>query len=132
MPSIIDTETMNVDDLPGVWSPVQWELTEGERLQELDEQSTASLLWAVDVPEAVLRLFLGETAIERAFTPPKDYDSAAQGEWDSKLVTFQFKRPIRLYKLIREAERLYVEYEFGELGYWSLDIEPEKVTIQRM
>ncbi len=28
MPGIIDPETTHVDDLPGIWSPVQWELTE--------------------------------------------------------------------------------------------------------
>jgi hypothetical protein len=27
MPIEIDPETMNVDDLPGIWSPVQWELS---------------------------------------------------------------------------------------------------------
>ncbi len=50
MPGIIDPETMNADTLPGVWSPVQWELTEEERLQEQDTQATANLLWSVDVP----------------------------------------------------------------------------------
>jgi len=56
MPIDIDPETMNVDKLPGIWSPVQWELTEEEHIQELDTQATASLLFAVDVPEAILRL----------------------------------------------------------------------------
>ena len=58
MPSIIDLETMNVDKLPGIWTPVQW----------------------------------------------------PQGE----------------------SERHYVEYKFGELGYWALEIEPESVQIYRL
>ena len=32
MPSIIDPETIYVDNLPAIWSPVQWELTEEERM----------------------------------------------------------------------------------------------------
>ena len=50
MPKTIDPETIYVDDLPGIWSPVQWELSEQERAKELEEQATASLLWAVDTP----------------------------------------------------------------------------------
>jgi len=36
MPSIIDTQALNVNELPAVWSPVQWDLTEDERVQELE------------------------------------------------------------------------------------------------
>lgn len=28
MPGVIDPETLPVDELPGIWTPVQWELTE--------------------------------------------------------------------------------------------------------
>jgi hypothetical protein len=132
MPAVIDPETMHANDLPGIWSPVQWELSEGERIQELEEQATASLLWAVDAPEAILRLLLNETDIERAFEPPQAYDPEQQGEWDEALVTFQFKRPIRLERVEREPDYLYVEYHFGDLGYWAFEIEPERVTIQRI
>jgi hypothetical protein len=58
MPGVIDPETMNTDGLPGIWSPVQWKLTEEERIAELEAQTEASLLSAVDVPEAILRLLL--------------------------------------------------------------------------
>jgi hypothetical protein len=132
MPAVIDPETMNIDKLPGIWSPVQWELTEEERVQELHSQATASLLWGVDIPEAILRLLLGEIEIDRAMEPPEGYDPETQGEWDNSLVTFQFKHPIRLEKVERERDYLYVEYSFGELGYWALEIEPEKVTISRV
>ncbi len=64
MPSIIDPETLYVDDLPAVWSPVQWELTEEQRIQAVEDQATASLLWSMDPPEAILRLLLDETSIE--------------------------------------------------------------------
>ena len=132
MPSVIDPETMNVDKLPGIWTPVQWPLSEAERIQELESQATASLLFAVDVPEAILRLLLNETAIERAFDPPEGFNPDLQGDWNTDLVTFQFNREIRLEKVERSPERLYVEYKFGELGYWALEIEPEGVQIYRL
>lgn len=132
MPKDIDPETINVDELPGIWSPVQWEMDEDERIFELESQATASLLWAVDTPEAILRLLLMEHAIERAFGPPEGYDSEIQGEWNEQLLTFKFKRPIRLIKAEREANYLYIEYDFGELGQWALEIEPDIVNISRL
>lgn len=132
MPGVIDPETMNADNLPGIWSPVQWELNAEERAQELENQATASLLWSVDVPEAVLRLLLQETTIERLFAPPEDYEPEDQGEWDEKLVTFGFQKPIKLVKVEREHNFLYLEYKFGDYGYWSFEIEPEQVTISRI
>jgi hypothetical protein len=132
MPGIIDPETLNVDDLPTIWLPVQWELTDEERTQELEEQATASLLWSAVAPEAILRLLLAETAIERAYEPPRGYDPEQQGEWDESLVTFQFKRPFRLERVQRERDLLSVEYDFGDRGRWMFEIEPEKVTIRRV
>ncbi len=132
MPGVIDPETMNVDSLPGIWSPVQWELTEEERLKELQDQATASLLWAIDVPEALLRLLLYECDIERALDAPEGYDPEQQGEWDASLVTFKFQRALRLEKVERDRDYLYVEYDFENRGVWSIAIEPEKVTIERL
>jgi len=132
MPSIIDHETMNIDKLPGVWVPIQWELSEPERLRELEQQATASLLWSVDVPEAILRLLLSETQIERADGPPPGYDPEQQGEWDPGLLTFTFRRPITLESVDRSPERLVAIYRFGELGYWEVAIEPQRVTIERI
>lgn len=88
MPSIIDPETLYVDDLPAVWSPVQWELTEEDRIQAVEYQATASLLGSMDTPEAILRLLLDETSIERLFKAPAGFNPAEQGEWDEKLITF--------------------------------------------
>ena len=79
MPIDIDPETIHVDNLPGIWSPVQWELDENERIYELESQATASLLWSVDAPEAILRLLLMEHAIDRAFGPPDGYDDRNPG-----------------------------------------------------
>lgn len=39
MPGVIDPETMNAGTLPGIWSPVQWELSQEERIAELEAQS---------------------------------------------------------------------------------------------
>ena len=132
MPIDIEPETMNVDDLPGIWSPVQWELTEDEHIQELEAQATASLLFAVDVPEAILRLLLNEYTIERAFEPPDGFDSDQQGSWNDDLLTFQFRRPIELVNVQRERDCLSIIYDFKEMGRWSLEIQPEKVTIERV
>jgi hypothetical protein len=132
MPGVIDPETLYVDNLPGIWSPVQWELSEAERIQELEEQAKASLLAAIDVPESILRLLLNETEIERAYEPPAGYDPEQQGEWDESLVTFQFRRPIRLERVDRGPDSFLVEYNFGDLGYWILEFEPERVTIERI
>jgi hypothetical protein len=132
MPRDIDPDTINVDELPGIWSPVQWDLSEEERIQELQFQAIASLLWAVDIPEAVLRLVLDETEIERTFNPPSGYDPEIQGEWDPDLVTFKFKRAIELQNVEREPNYLYAEYKFDGLGYFALEIEPDKVSLYRI
>lgn len=131
MPGVIDPETMNVQGLPGVWSPVQWELTEEERLAELEAQTTAGLLWSADIPEAILRLLLQETENTRIFEPPADYDPEIQGEWDPELSVYGFKVPIELLKVERDTDYLYLENKMGDSGYWYIEIEPEKVTISR-
>lgn len=132
MPSIIVPETLHVDDLPGIWSPVQWELTEEEHAEELEQQATASLLWGVDVPEAILRLLLEETAIERSFDPPEGYDPEQQGEWDESLVTFAFKRRIVLDTVERSEDSLAIIYKLEGAGYWKFEISPERVLIERI
>ncbi len=132
MPSVIDPETMNVDDLPGIWNPIQWEITERERVQELESQAEASLLWAVDVPEAILRLLLGESDIERAFVPPEGFDPEMQGYWNDELVTFVFRRRFRLESVDREPDKLTVTYHIEGLGHWCVEIEPERVMIERV
>lgn len=132
MPGVIDFETMHVDNLPGIWTPVQWEMTAEERVNEVEEQATASLLWAVDAPEAILRLLLGETGIDQALDPPDGFDPEKQGDWDPAITTFRFIRPIRLAQIDRSHEGLVVEYDFGDLGHWVLEIGAEKVTIERI
>jgi hypothetical protein len=132
MPGVIDPETMNTEGLPGIWSPVQWELTEEERVEELDTQSTASLIWTVDVPEAILRLLLQETAIHRLLEPPEGFNPTVQGDWDPEIATFGFEYPIELVKIEREPTYLYLEYKVGVSAYWSIEVEPEKVTIARI
>lgn len=86
----------------------------------------------MDVPEAILRLLLQETEIDRFLDPPEDYDPTQQGEWDTDLVTFGFQKPIKLIKVEREHDYLYLEYKFGDFGYWCFEIEPEKMTISRL
>jgi 8-oxo-dGTP pyrophosphatase MutT (NUDIX family) len=131
MPAAIDPEVMNVDELPGVWSPVQWDLSPEERVKEVEEQATASLLFAVDIPEAILRLLLQETGIERAYEPPKGYDPTQQGDWEDDLITFRFKRPLQLVHFDRESDHLSVEYDFNNLGRWAVDITPDRFTFTK-
>jgi hypothetical protein len=132
MPSVIDPETMYVDELPAIWSPVQWELTEEERVEAINEQAVASLLWTMDAPEAILRLLLAETEIKRQVEPPETYDPEEQGEWDPEVLTFGPYRPIKLEEVERTRDHLRVVYNFGDLGWWEFMIEPEKVTIERI
>jgi len=95
-------------------------------------QAAASLLWAADAPEAILRLLLNETEIERAFEPPEGYDPAQQGDWDEEILTFQYKRPAKLVKCIRDADSLYIEYQFGDLGRWAFEIGTDEMKIRRI
>ena len=132
MPSVIDPETLYVDDLPAIWSPVQWELTDEERIQAVEEQATASLLWTMDAPEAILRLLLNETGILRLNAQPKGYNPSEQGDWDKSLITFGPDRPIKLESVERSPTSLYLVYDFGDLGHWEFTIEAEKVSLERI
>lgn len=132
MPGIIDPETMNVDELPGIWAPVQWELSTEEKLAEMETQAQASLINSVDVPEALIRLLLGETAIGRAYAPPEGYDPETQGEWDESIFTYAFTTPIKLEQIERSRDRLVAVYQFASLGRWVVDIQPERVIIERI
>ena len=132
MPGVIDPETFYIDELPGIWSPIQWDLTEEEHIKEVQDQSTASLLWSVGALEAILRLLLNETGIERTLESPEGFDPELQGEWDDSIVTFKFKRHIKLERIDRGHDDLYVEYHFGDFGRWSFEIEKEKVVIKRI
>jgi hypothetical protein len=132
MPSVIDPETMPVDRLPVVWAPVQSPLTEDERVRELEAQATASLLWAADAPEAILRLLLGETAIARIVEPPQGYDPQQQGAWDPRLLTFAFARPVQLLSEERRSDYLALEYKLEGAGYWRLEITPSSATLSKL
>jgi hypothetical protein len=125
MPGFIDPQFTSANKLPTIWSPVQWELTGAQRADELENQATASLLWSADIPEAILRLLLNETEIERAYEPPEGYDPEQQGEWDETMLTFQFKRSIQIEKYEQRTDGAYIEYKLGELGCWAIDITPE-------
>ena len=132
MPSIIDPETIHVNKLPAIWSPIQWELTEEERVAEIELQATASLLWAMDAPEAILRLLLNEEGIKRLYEPPDDYDPEEQGEWSDEFLTFGSKRSIKLDSVERESDALHLVYKVEDLGYWQFEITPERVVIERI
>ena len=132
MPSVIDPETLYVDDLPAIWSPVQWELDEEERVKAVEDQATASLLWTMDAPEVILRLLLNETGIQRLYSPPQGYDPQEQGDWDKSLITFGPEHPIKLISVERTPTRLELVYDFGNRGTWELIIESERVSIGRI
>ena len=132
MPSVIDPETLYVDDLPAIWSPVQWELDEEERVKAVEEQATASLLWTMDAPEAILRLLLDETGIQRLYGPPEGYDPREQGDWDKDLITFGPARSMKLESIQRTPRRLELVYNFENLGRWEFIIEQERMSIERI
>jgi hypothetical protein len=132
MPGVIDHETIHVDNLPTIWSPVQQELAPEEHAKELEDQATASLLWASPVPEQILRVLLSETAIERTDQPPAGFDPDLQGEWDDALITFAFKRAIHLTREERTSEKLVLEYRLEDAGYWLFEITHDTLTIGRI
>lgn len=132
MPSVIDPETLYVDDLPAIWSPVQWDLNEEERILAVEEQATASLLWTMDAPEAILRLLLNETGIQRLYAQPKGYNPEEQGEWEKDLITFGPERPVKLELIERTPTRLQLVYDFSDLGRWEFIFELERVSIERI
>lgn len=130
MPRSIDPETMHVDELPVIWCPVQADLNEPESEVEAQEQATASLLWVADVPEAILRLLVNETEIERVSAPPPGFEPEAQGEWDDSLKTYAFQHAIRLKEMVREENLLRLVYLLEGAGYWQFEITPERVIIE--
>ena len=132
MSGIIEPERIDVNDLPGIWSPVQWELSEEDLVVELEDQARASLLATVDIPETILRLLLRETAITRALLPPEGYDPEEQGEWDEELVTFKFQNRVVMVQEERDTDYLYVELNFENRGKWAFTFEPEHVVIERI
>ncbi len=132
MPGVIDPETLHVDELPGIWAPVQWEQSEEDRVQEVETQAAASLLQTVDIPEAILRLLLNETEIEYLFGPPDGYNPDEQGEWDSNLITYAYTKPIQLVSATHKQDYLEVIYKFANFGTWKFEIRPEKVLIERI
>lgn len=77
-------------------------------------------------------MLLAETAIERAYGPPDGNKPEIQGEWKSKLLTFEFKRQFRPERVERDRDYYYVEYNFGDRSRWAFEIEPERVTIERV
>jgi len=132
MPGVIDHETIHVDSLPTLWSPVQSELSPEEHARELEDQATASLLWASPVPEQILRILLSETAIERTEEPPAGFDPDVQGEWSETRLTFAFKRAIHLAREERTSEKLVLEYKLEDAGSWLLEITQDTLTIDRI
>ncbi|KAA3648774.1 MAG: hypothetical protein DWQ07_00845 [Chloroflexi bacterium] len=134
MTRLIDPQHLNIDEIPGIWTPVNVEeLSDSERVAEVEDQARASLLAGVDTLEAVLRLLLHETEIQRAVTPPDGYDPELQGEWDSDILAFEFKRGIKpVGEISREAEYLFVQFEVEGTGEWIMEITPEKAIIEKL
>jgi len=132
MPGVIDPETMAVGGAPTIWWPVEVELTEPQRLEEIERQTLAGLLWVAPVPESILRLLLGETEVVRAIDPPEGYDADTQGEWDSERATFAFRRPLHLEADREEDSRRVLEYALEGAGHWRMVISPEQFSLSRI
>jgi len=41
-------------------------------------------------------------------------------------------RTVNQPRVEREPDSISIEYNFGDLGYWILEFEPERVTIERI
>ncbi len=109
MPIDIEPETINVDT-SRIWSPVQWELTEEEHIQELDTQAQPVYCSPWTCRSAARSC--NEYAIER-LPPPPALTRTARG-WNDELLTFQFKRPSSWSA--QRSVLLSIVYDFKEFG----------------
>jgi len=132
MPISISADQLKLIQHPVVWSPADGRHVSPGETQDSVSNALAGLLLAVSTPEAALRLFLKETEVEQVSEPPKGYNPIQQGEWDPLGINFHFKRPIRLMRLEKTPNLLTVEYNFGDLGYWTVTIEADSVRIARV
>jgi hypothetical protein len=132
MPIPISPDQLRLVQLPIVWSaePIAGDPPGG--VIGLESAARAGLLLKISAPEAALRLFLGELEVERVTEAPKGYDSAQQGEWDPRAVTYRFTRLIRMMRIEKKPNRLTVEFHLGDLGYWTVTIEADAVNIARV
>jgi len=48
------------------------------------------------------------------------------------MLTFKFERPLELLEVHRERNFMSIVYDFREFGRWMFEIQPGKVTIERV
>lgn len=147
MPGAIDFETMDVDELTPVWFPSDEEPETPERYESMVRQeASARLMTMVGVPEAVLRLLVGETEVSRV---PRDVGredeegrrdfeagggagEAGAAEDELPPDSFEFSRPITAETVEMTREGLLVIYRLEGAGTWRLFLESERVMIERV
>jgi hypothetical protein len=131
MPIPTAPDQLKLIQLPTVWSPAGVETSADGSPQSI-QQAQAGLLLAVSPVEAALRLLMNEVEVEPVNEPPKGYDPDQQGEWNPQKSHFRFKRAVRLMRVEKNPNGLDLEYNFGDLGYWTVSIEADNVRITRV
>jgi hypothetical protein len=127
----IDPLTFPTINLPAIWTPIKEKSEANPLALQIQEQARASLLLTADTIESILRLLLGETEVERVFTPPKGYDTELQGEWDNSAITFTFIRSIRIFSENRDPEQLKMQYEVEGRGIYNIILNKDGIEIKK-
>jgi hypothetical protein len=118
----LDPLTFPTIRVPAVWTPIKEKSDANPLALQIHEQAKASLLISADIMESILRLLLGETEVERVFTPPKGYDEEQQGAWDTDAITFAFVRSVRIKSENRDAGKLLMQYEVEGKGDYYVEL----------
>ncbi len=147
MAGAIDFDTMDVDELTPVWFPSDEELATPEQYESaLRQEARARLITMLGVPEAVLRLLVGETEVSRVPRDVRREDEqgrrdfevgggagdAAAAEDELPPDSFEFSRPITAETVEMTREGLLVIYRLEGAGTWRLFLESERVMIERV
>jgi hypothetical protein len=127
----IDPLTFPTINLPAIWTPIKEKSEANPLALQIHEQAKASLLITADTIESILRLLLGETEVERVFTPPKGYDTELQGEWDNSAITFAFIKSIRIISENRDPEQLEMQYEVEGRGIYNITVNKAGIEIMK-
>jgi hypothetical protein len=131
MPDGFDTETFPSHEFPAIWFYQKPPEDKRDFAAFVEHQAASGMLASTDILEAVLRLLLGLTEVEGVYDPPRGYDPEVQGEWDSDVLTFIFRRRVQKVGEDREDGEIRLEYQVETCGTFVVTIRGDSVHIER-
>jgi hypothetical protein len=132
MTSEFDPLTFPTFSVPAIWTYQKPPEGGQEFGNYLEAQALNGLIGTSDIFEVMLRLLLGLTDIERIYEPPEEYDPEIQGEWDDSIITFAFTKKVKPVEERRGEGVLTSEYIVEGSGSYRVELEYEKLTIQKI